>query len=94
MTDGWVAAGGRPTTAGGPADGVGTEDGPTGPCKPFARIAGCKAGADVEGRLTGGARFHGTVGVHAVYTGCGWIKLCVSRVPTTREFAVRLRERR
>ncbi|CDK39011.1 hypothetical protein BN903_305 [Halorubrum sp. AJ67] len=68
----------------GPARGAHAAGGPTSPCKAFARIAGCKADAEVGVRLAGDARIHGTVGVHTGYTCFGRVKGCVRRVRTTR----------
>lgn len=88
LTDGETVGSGRPAIAEGPACGVESANGPTSPCKAFARIAGCKAGAEDEGRLAGDARVHGTVGVHTSYICFGCVKGCVRRARTGREIGI------
>jgi len=51
LTRGDAVGSGQPAIAEGPAYGVESASGPTSPCKAFARIAGCKAGAEVADRL-------------------------------------------
>ena len=86
MTAGYAVGSGRPTIAGRPAYGVGSGNGPTSPCKRFACIAGHKAGAEVDVRLTGDTRVHGTVGVHTHYICCVQVKVCVRGVRTTQQY--------
>mgnify|MGYP005865729395 CR=1 FL=1 len=85
LTDGETVRSGRPAIAEGAAHGVESASGPTSPCKLFARIAGCKGGAETTGRLAGGTRVHGTVGVHTTYMRFGCVKGCVRSVRTLQQ---------
>ena len=67
---------------------VGADEGPTSPRCSHARIAGCKASAELERRLTGDTGVFRTVGVHICTTCFGGVKYCVSRARTAVGSAV------